>query len=81
MTSRLSVPGEAAIVDVLANDSGSGLDIISVGSPANGTALERPRVSGSTWQSWLSYGQNYYGSFEAWYGSYYGSSAVAGSAV
>ena len=41
-------------------------------------AVERPRVSDSTWQSWLNYGQNYYGSFEEWYGSYYGSSAVSG---
>ena len=67
-------------MDVLANDSdpdGHTISIAAVGSPANGAAIVLPRVSTSTWQSWLNYGQNYYSTFEDWYGFQYGTSAVA----
>ncbi|WP_013631016.1 Ig-like domain-containing protein [Rubinisphaera brasiliensis] len=68
------LPGESVVLNVLANDSdpeGHALSIQSFDEPANGTVAQVPDVSQSTWDYWLSNGQNYYSNFTDWYNSYY----------
>ncbi|WP_339744832.1 tandem-95 repeat protein [uncultured Rubinisphaera sp.] len=70
----LTGPGEAIVLNLLANDSdieGHEISIDSIADPANGTLALVPIVSESIWNYWLSQGQNYYSNFEDWYSSYY----------
>uniref|UniRef100_UPI0030D9C851 Ig-like domain-containing protein n=1 Tax=uncultured Rubinisphaera sp. TaxID=1678686 RepID=UPI0030D9C851 len=68
------VPGQSVTLNLLANDSdpeGHTVSIVNIADPANGAISLAPNVSASTWNFWLSQGQNYYSNFEDWYNSYY----------
>lgn len=62
---------QAAFVNVLANDTGSTRQLVSLTQPAHGTAEIRPDVPGWMWQEWISWGQYDYSTFGAWYQDYY----------